>query len=124
MTTFAAGRPGTAATPVSMSAMPTPAPVSDAAVPVSAPMIDRTMLSVVAVPVLLLDSHAPAHPPLPTPAATVAAERPGDGGRRQYDRQRRGGEPPPPSRPIPPDAPHQYPSQCPTGVLVRPVKPP
>jgi hypothetical protein len=61
LTTCAAGNPGTAATPVSISAMPMPAPVSDAAAPVSAPIIVRMSASVADFLSLLL--FVPIHRP-------------------------------------------------------------
>src|SRR5688572_30072405 len=53
--------PGTGATPVSITAMPTPAPVRLAVVVVFAPMIVRTSVRFVAVPVDELLIHVPVH---------------------------------------------------------------
>src|SRR4051812_45341480 len=67
---LAAGSPGTGATPVSISATPTPLPVRVAAVPVAAPISVRTCRSVVAVSVL----DAPSQ--LGLPAAALAGATP------------------------------------------------
>jgi hypothetical protein len=75
LTTCAAGRPATGATPVSISAIPTPWPVSDAAAPLSALMIDRTLLSVVPVPAghSSADQPPPRRPLPPVGSGLVAA---------------------------------------------------